>query len=240
MESVDEILMDHLFTLDSFLSANGYVNTRTPDQFENMNVEQFGRYIQNSYQQNEISSIDGIVVTDARNYLSGIYSSEDKTKKIFVYFGVVESQCVQNFLKYLCMIPDCMNAILVTDKDLSSTSRKELQRVSCNDNTEDVYTIVNFTDKTFIDVTANVMSPEVLGIYSGKEVVSEFESSRKVNSQKFPKIIVDDPLCLFHMCKIGDIIKLQRDVDVDGMLKTQIVYRTVVGLPYLRKGSSKR
>ena len=181
-----DILLDHLFTLDSFLRVNGFKNTRPPQDFENLTPQEFFLKLQREYNKNPLSRLQGAetLVEDKRNNLSGIFYNDDG-EKIFVYFAVNETKCVQTFLKYLCMIEDCVKAIIVTDRELSSNGKKDIQNISC-DSSNKSFTIKYFTDKTFNDITVNVMTPDVMKVLQGQDV-KQFESENKVNSQKVSK-----------------------------------------------------
>ena len=98
-----------------------------------------------------------------------------------------------------------------------------------------IYNAYHFTDKSFTDISNNYFTPKVLKIYDTEEA-KIFCKQNKVNGVKLPKISVDDPLSAFYLCKVGNIIELERDTGLEhSILETQLVYRYVTPVPFHRK-----
>jgi len=230
-------------TLTSFLKANGYVNTN-PD-YNDLDQEEFFDQLKNTFTSNaELVEVMGDI-KDYRLLMSGIFNHSTSDKRIFVYFcstlGDNMTSRVQEFLRILCNVNNCKNGIIITDRDLSPGAKKELNNVkdyNCPDS-YDVYNIKIFTDKTFIDIVNNNYVPKILKIYTTEEA-KKFCEENRIKENKLMKIIVDDPLCSFHMVKIGNIIELERETGIESdILRTQRIFRYVTGIPFQRKMSRR-
>jgi len=243
MEDSYDIFYDHMKTLTSFLKANGYVNTN-PD-YNDLDQEEFFDQLKNTFTSNaELVEVMGDI-KDYRLLMSGIFNHSTSDKRIFVYFcstlGDNMTSRVQEFLRILCNVNNCKNGIIITDRDLSPGAKKELNNVkdyNCPDS-YDVYNIKIFTDKTFIDIVNNNYVPKILKIYTTEEA-KKFCEENRIKENKLMKIIVDDPLCSFHMVKIGNIIELERETGIESdILRTQRIFRYVTGIPFQRKMSRR-
>jgi len=244
MEDSYDIFYDHMKTLASFLKENGYINTNP--QYEDFEQDDFFEKLKETFTDNtELVEVMGDI-KDFRLLMSGIFNhSVTPNKRIFVYFcstlGDNMTSRVQEFLRILCNVNDCKNGIIITDRDLSPGAKKELNNVkdyNCPDSFN-VYNIKMFTDKTFIDIVKNNYVPKILKIYSTEEGKA-FCEENKIKETKLMKIIVDDPLCSFHMVKIGNIIELERDTGIESdILTTQRIFRYVTGIPFQRKMSRR-
>ena len=242
MEDSYDIFYDHMKTLASFLKENGYINTNP--QYEDFEQDDFFEKLKETFTDNtELVEVMGDI-KDFRLLMSGIFNhSVTPNKRIFVYFcstlGDNMTSRVQEFLRILCNVNDCKNGIIITDRDLSPGAKKELNNVkdyNCPDSFN-VYNIKMFTDKTFTDIVKNNYVPKILKIYSTEEGKA-FCEENKIKETKLMKIIVDDPLCSFHMVKIGNIIELERDTGIESdILTTQRIFRYVTGIPFQRKMS---
>mgnify|MGYP000486275521 FL=1 len=243
MEDSYDIFYDHMKTLTSFLKANGYVNTN-PD-YNDLDQEEFFDQLKNTFTSNaELVEVMGDI-KDYRLLMSGIFNHSTSDKRIFVYFcstlGDNMTSRVQEFLRILCNVNNCKNGIIITDRDLSPGAKKELNNVkdyNCPDS-YDVYNIKIFTDKTFIDIVNNNYVPKILKIYTTEEA-KKFCEENRIKENKLMKIIVDDPLCSFHMVKIGNISELERETGIESdILRTQRIFRYVTGIPFQRKMSRR-
>lgn len=247
MEDSYEIFEDHMRTLASFLEVNGYENTNP--SYEDLDQEEFFDTLRDTFMNNkELSSsvIDVIgEVKDYRFLMSGIFNHKtEPNKRIFAYFcstiNANMTTSVQEFLRILCNIENCKNAIFITDRDLSSTAKKELNNVEefCTD-TRSMYNIRLFTDKTFVDLANSNFVPKVIKVYN-KQETEQFCRDNRVKETKLLRIIVDDALCAFYMASVGNIIELERDTGIESnILKTQRVFRYVTNIPYQRKGAKR-
>ena len=243
MEDSYDIFYDHMKTLKSFLKANGYVNTNP--SYEELDQEEFFIKLKKTFTSNkELVDVMGDI-KDYRLLMSGIFNHSITDKRIFVYFWSTlndnMTSRVQEFLRILCNIKNCKNGLIITDRDLSPGAKKELNNVkdyNCPDS-YDVYNIKIFTDKTFIDIVNNNYVPKVLKIYTTEEA-KKFCEMNMIKENKLMKIVVDDPLCSFHMVKIGNIIELERETGIESdILRTQRVFRYVTGIPFQRKMSRR-
>ena len=243
MEDSYDIFYDHMKTLKSFLKANGYVNTNP--SYEELDQEEFFIKLKKTFTSNkELVDVMGDI-KDYRLLMSGIFNHSTTDKRIFVYFCSTlndnMTSRVQEFLRILCNIKNCKNGLIITDRDLSPGAKKELNNVkdyNCPDS-YDVYNIKIFTDKTFIDIVNNNYVPKVLKIHTTEEA-KKFCEMNMIKENKLMKIVVDDPLCSFHMVKIGNIIELERETGIESdILRTQRVFRYVTGIPFQRKMSRR-
>jgi len=244
MEDSYDIYYDHMKTLKSFLKANGYINTNP--EYDDLDQEEFFQLMKDTFTNNrELVEVMGDI-TDYRLLMSGIFDhSTIKDKRIFVYFcstmGENMTSRVQEFLRILCNIKNCKNGIIISDRDLSPGAKKELNKVKdykCPDS-YNVYNIKIFTDKTFIDIVNNNYVPKIIKIYNTEEA-KEFCELNRIKESKLVKIVVDDPLCSFHMVKIGNIIELERETGIESdILRTQRIFRYVTNIPFQRKMSRR-
>lgn len=246
MEDSYDIFYDHMKTLDSFLNVNGYVNTNP--SYEDLEQDEFFKKIKDTFMSNkELVDVIKDLKKDYRALMSGIFNHKTTpNKRIFVYFcSTLDDNMtarVQEFLRILCDIKDCKNGVIITDRDLSSGAKKELNNVKDYDcpDSFDVYNIKMFTDKTFIDIVNSNFVPKVLKIMTIEEA-KKFCDENRIKNTKLSKTIVDDPLCSFYMAKIGNIMVLERETGIESnILKTQIVYKYVTSMPFQRKTTSRR
>ena len=244
MEDSFDIFYDHMKTLSSFLKENGYNDTNP--NYEDFEQDQFFDKLKSTFTNNtELVEVMGDI-KDYRLLMSGIFNhSVTPDKRIFVYFcstlGDNMTSRVQEFLRILCNIKNCKNGLIITDRDLSPGAKKELNNVKDYNCPEsyNVYNIKMFTDKTFFDIVRNNYVPKVLKIYSTEEA-KKFCEENKIKETKLMKIVVDDPLCSFHMVKIGNIIELERETGIESdILRTQRIFRYVTGIPFQRKMSRR-
>lgn len=243
MEDTYDIFYDHMKTLKSFLNTNGYINTNP--SYEDLEQDDFFEELKKTFTSNkELVEVMGDI-KDYRLLMSGIFNHSMSDKRIFVYFcstlGENMTSRVQEFLRIMCNIKNCKNGVIITDRELSCGARKELNNVkdyNCPDS-YDVYNIKMFTDKTFIDIVRNNYVPKILKIYNTEEA-KKFCEENRIKETKLIKIVVDDPLCAFHMVKIGNIIELERETGIESdILRTQRIFRYVTGVPFQRKMSRR-
>lgn len=243
MEDTYDIFFDHMKTLKSFLNTNGYINTNP--SYEDLEQDDFFEELKKTFTNNkELVEVMGDI-KDYRLLMSGIFNHSMSDKRIFVYFcstlGENMTSRVQEFLRIMCNIKNCKNGVIITDRELSCGARKELNNVkdyNCPDS-YDVYNIKMFTDKTFIDIVRNNYVPKILKIYNTEEA-KKFCEENRIKETKLIKIVVDDPLCAFHMVKIGNIIELERETGIESdILRTQRIFRYVTGVPFQRKMSRR-
>lgn len=224
-----DFFSDHLDTLNSIITSNGYINDRIPKDYKNLNTQGLINYLKTKFDSYNISITSGDV-TKNRHLLSGIFEHSSKNRVLYVYFCLASAVEIKNVQKdtllqlknkkYQMMEKDI---IIVTEKEISHASRKSIY-------SDDLFNVKTFTDDTFFDISDNIFVPKFLNKYNKNDPFFE-----GIDTKKFPKIVLDDPLCSFYLCKVGDILELERDVDVDGITDTQIVYRTVIDRHFGKK-----
>ena len=118
---------------------------------------------------------------------------------------------------------------MISEKPLTSKSRESLESSNvqsyCRDN---IYNVISYTDDMFINVVDHCLTPEILKIYSGKEL-EDFLKEENINSRDLPRMIVSDPIAKFYRAKVGDVIKMKRKTgNRDTLINEQIVYRVII------------
>lgn len=237
-----EIYFDHMKTLKSFLTVNGYNTNRS---YEGLSEREFYTAVQEEFRKNEIFKvISDINTDDNRLQFSGIYTKVDNpNEKICIcFYSTMKSSekinnviIIQQFLQMLIKIQNCNTAVIITDGDLSPAASKHLSNINMTMRSNGEYYVKHFTDKTFIDIVNNYFTPNVRKVYRGKEV-SDFAENNSVTPSQLPKILINDPLSRFYMCKLGDVMEIERDTGIEGnILSTQIAYRYVTDISYQKK-----
>lgn len=237
-----EIYFDHMRTLNSFLRVNGYNTNRS---YEGMSEREFFAAVQEDFRKNEIfKPISEMNIDDNRVQFSSIYTKVDNPdEKICVcFFSTLKTtekinniDVIKLFLQMVFKIKNCNTAVIITDGDLSPAASKRLSNVNITSRSKGEYHVKHFTDKTFIDIVSNYFTPNVLHVYRDSEV-TQFADENNVVPSQLPKILVTDPLSRFYMCKLGDVMKIERDTGVEGnILSSQIVYRYVTDISFPKK-----
>jgi DNA-directed RNA polymerase subunit H (RpoH/RPB5) len=239
-----EIYFDHMKTLHSFLKVNGYTTNR---KYDGLSESQFYEAVDVEFKQNEIfNMISEMNTDDNRIRFSGIYYKDDESgevDKICVCFlSTIKStekinnvEMIAQFLQMVFKIENCNTAVIITDGELSPAASKRLSNVNITNRSKGEYYVKHFTDKTFIDIVSNYFTPNVLRVYRGNKV-NEFAAQNSIIPSQLPKILISDPLARFYMCKLGDVIMLERDTGIEGnILSSQIVYRYVTDVSFPKK-----
>lgn len=232
------IFKDHLKTLHKFLTVNGYETNRVYP--EGMSKSEFFKQLEAEFKTH--TEILELIprVDDLRIHMSGVYNHKTFNRRIFIYFCPLMdtniSQKVSEFLRILFLIKDCKHGVIITDRNLSATAKNNINTVKMDDgeggNDNDIYHLYHFTDKTFIDISDNYYTPNVRKVFNTEEA-KKFCQENNINGVKLPKISVDDPLAAFYLCKVGNIIELERDVGLEhSIMSTQLVYRYVTPVPF--------
>ena len=236
--SSNRIDFDYLKSLNetkqSFLKVNNFTNEE-PD-FRDLTSDDFIDYIENHKNTEIIKKIKEIgIEEDFRSSMSQIYTSKNGKKRILIFFlpiplkkANVGIDVVQNFLKLLPLL-DCIYGVLITENSLTSKSNERMELVNTKNTSEDnVYNVVHYEDSMFINISEHCLTPEVLKVYTGKEL-EDFLEEENVNKKLFPKILVSDPVSKFYMARVGDVIKMKRMTGTqDTLVNEQIVYRLVI------------
>ena len=227
-QDIHNFFEDHLDTLHSIITKNGYINDRLPEEYENLTTQSLIEYLTDKYASYnlEIQGYDD----KQRHLLSGVFKHPSENKLLMVFFcgaaspdfKMINTQILKLIDGYKDYNFDC---IIVTEQP--HNSRNTIFKNS-------KFNLKFYTDDIFFDISDNIFVPKVLKKYKPDDKMFS-----KIDTKKFPKIILDDPLCSFYLCSLGDILELERDVDVDGISTTEITYRTVAPIPFIKKNSKK-
>lgn len=228
-QDIHNFFEDHLDTLNSIITKNGYINDRLPEDYENLTTQSLIEYLSDKYSTYglDIQSSDD----KQRHLLSGVFKHTSENKLIMIFFcgsaspdfKMVNTQILKLIDGYKDYFFDC---IIVTEQPPSS--RNTIFK-------NNKFNLKFYTDDIFFDISESIFVPKVLNKYK-----PDNKLFAKTDTKKFPKILLDDPLCSFYLCSLGDVLELQRDVDVDGISDTQIVYRTVAPVPFAKKSSKSK
>tara|TARA_R110002126_G_scaffold251892_1_gene394964 strand:+ start:6093 stop:6878 length:786 start_codon:yes stop_codon:yes gene_type:complete len=221
-------------TSQVFLKENNFDISKEPD-FSEMTEEQFIKYIENNSNENLVEKFKDLFEENFRSNMSNIYKHNKTGNNILIFFlptsetrANVGVDTVKNFCK-LIVLTGCNEGVLISEKHLTSRSREELESSNVKNHcSENVYNVISYVDEMFINIVGHCLSPKVLKIYSGKEVVA-FEEENKVDSKFFPRMFINDPIAKFYRSRVGDVIMLQRKTGTSNtLIREQISYRKVV------------
>ena len=221
-------------TSQKFLTVNDF-DMKEPD-FQDLTEEEFIKYFEDHTNQNILKKFEELnIPEDFRSSMSQVYKSRNDKSVIFVYFLPTSKQktnvgieIVKNFCKLIILL-GCNEGIMISEKPLTSKSRESLESSNvqsyCRDN---IYNVISYTDDMFINVVDHCLTPEILKIYSGKEL-EDFLKEENINSRDLPRMIVSDPIAKFYRAKVGDVIKMKRKTgNRDTLINEQIVYRVII------------
>ena len=216
-----------------FLGVNNYDILDEPD-FPDLTEEQFISYIKSNTNTKLIEKSKNMFDENFRSMMSNIYKHKETDELILIFFlptseskSTVGSDIIKNFCK-LVVLFDCKDGVIISEKDLSPTAKKDVENSNIKSNTRvGVYNIISYVDEKFINIIDHCLSPEVLKIFGGKEL-EEFEKKNKVDSNLFPRMFVTDPIAKFYRARVGDVIMMKRKTGTTNtLIKEQIVYRKV-------------
>jgi len=229
-------LLELKITLQTFLRVNGFDYSKEPD-FREMTEENFIKYYETNANGDVLEKFSDLNIRETfRSNLSDVYTHEESGKKIFVFFvptSEVRTNVGIDTVKYFCKLIyllGCNEGLMISEKDLTSRSRDLLDSSNVKGfyEGEDIYNVIYYTDSTFISVVDHCLAPEILHIYSGKEVIN-FSKQHNINIKELPRIINTDPVVKFFRGKVGDVIKFKRKTGSENTLvNEQIVFRLVV------------
>lgn len=221
-------------TSQKFLTVNDF-DMKEPD-FQDLTEEEFIKYFEDHTNQNILKKFEELnIPEDFRSSMSQVYKSKNDKNVIFVYFLPTSKQktnvgieVIKNFCKLIILL-GCNEGIMISEKPLTSKSRESLESSNvqsyCRDN---IYNVISYTDDMFINVVDHCLTPEILKIYSGKEL-EDFLKEENINSRDLPRMIVSDPIAKFYRAKVGDVIKMKRKTgNRDTLINEQIVYRVII------------
>ena len=221
-------------TSQKFLKVNDF-EIKEPD-FEDLTEEDFINYFEDHTNEIILKKFEELnIPEDFRSSMSQIYTSKDEKSIIFVYFLPTSKQktnvgieVIKNFCKLIVLL-GCNEGIMISEKPLTSKSRESLESSNvqsyCRDN---IYNVISYTDDMFINVVDHCLTPEVLKIYSGKEL-EDFLKEENINSRDLPRMIISDPIAKFYRARVGDVIKMKRKTgNRDTLINEQIVYRVII------------
>lgn len=173
-----------------------------------------------------------------RNNLSNIYShNENPDLKILMYFmGDSSVATVSNkYLKIICQIMiylGCRECVIISYSEPSNQFKKDLLTLNINQEhpeSSQIFKVILYTDKNFIDLTKHAYIPEIVKIHRNEEAQKFIDDNSLETVDVLPKILLEDPICKFYRCRMNDIIELVRECGLSSNLyDTQITYRHVV------------
>ena len=221
-------------TSQKFLNVNNF-EVQEPD-FEDLTEEEFIKYFEDHTNPDILKKFEELnVPEDFRSSMSQVYKSKNDKSIIFVYFLPTSTQktnvgieIIKNFCKLIILL-GCNEGIMISEKPLTSKSRESLESSNvqsyCRDN---IYNVISYTDDMFINVVDHCLTPEVLKIYSGKEL-EDFLKESNINSRDLPRMTISDPIAKFYRARVGDVIKMKRKTgNRDTLINEQIVYRVII------------
>lgn len=226
-QDIHDFFEDHLDTLNSIITKNGYINNRIPKDYENLTTQSLINYLSDKY---KTYGLDINGSENERHLLSGLFNHTTENKLLMVFFcnstdfKMIYTQALKIISNYenKNYSFDC---VVVTNKPVRASSKTTMFE-------NNIFKPKLYSDDIFFDISESIFVPKVL-----RKLKPSDEIFKNIDTKKFPKIILNDPLCYFYLCSVGDILELERDVDVDGISDTQIVYRTVVPIPFSKKNS---
>lgn len=229
-------LKDIRETLQEFLNANNF-DTSSEPVFKDMTHEDFVKFVENNQNEEIMKKFSETNIEETlRSSMSNIYINKDKKNKIFVFFlptsnlsSSVGIDVIKKFSK-LVIIFGCTEGVIISEKPFTATAQKMIQSSNNieSSNKEDIFNLISYKDDEFFNIIDHCLSPEVIKIYSGKEL-EEFIKEENVDANSFPKITIDDPVVKFFRGKLGDVIKMKRKTGItNSLINEQIVYRIVV------------
>lgn len=221
-----------------FLEVNNFDISHEP-KFEDMSSDQFINYIEDSTKKNLIiTKLDELNIDITfRSSMSNYYSHKNSDNKIFIFFLPDDNRSTNSvsstdFKKFITLIfkLDCREGVLISQKDLSHNSLKQVKQCNINpDTSNNIYNIITYKDDDFIDITRHAFIPKVLDIYRVGEEADKFGKENKISISKLSRQLMDDPVTKFYRGRIGDIFKLRRiNVSRYNILDEQLIYRIVV------------
>lgn len=225
----------------SFLRVNGFDLGDEPN-YNDLSIDQFVDYIKKKSSKDEdkilktISNRQINIETNLRVMLSKIY--QHKTKKntrILVYFlpDVTERKTINNTaitgLVDLMKNLNCQEGLMISKKDLIQEAKEKIRQINIDPgDLEGIYNITVYQDDDFIDISGHSFIPEIISIMRGTEK-EKFSKDNRLDVQKLPKLLSNDPMVKFYRGIPGDVFKLKRQIiNEKNMLDYQIIYRIVV------------
>ena len=236
-----ESLKDKKETSQKFLQVNDYVLDE-PD-FREFSIDEFIEWTEKNTNKEIIKKFnEHNIKLDFRSSMSNIYTSRDGKSKIFVMFlssyGALSSVGIQDVNKFLQLVLmfGCNEGIMISEKSLTPKAKEKFYNFDSFDvPRENIHSTVHYDDSNFINITDHCLTPEIIKIYSGKEL-EDFLKKEKMTVYEFPKITMDDPIVKFYRAKLGNVIKMKRKTGTENsMMKEQLTYRTVVHTQYKNK-----
>ena len=216
-----------------FLKVNNYDISEEPD-VSDLTEEQFISFVKGNTNETLVTKFKDMFEENFRSIMSNIYKHKDSDDTILIFFlptseskSTVGADIIKNFCK-LVVLFGCNDGVLISEKDLSPTAKRDLENTNIKSNSrEGVYNVISYTDEKFINIVDHCLSPKVLKIFSGKEL-EDFETKNKVDSNLFPRMFVTDPVAKFYRARVGDVIMMKRKTGTTNtLIREQIVYRKV-------------
>ena len=237
-EDIDKLKMLKQVS-QKFLDINDFDISDEPN-FEEMSSDQFIEYMETKNKNNlVINKLDELNIDITfRSSMSKYYKHKTlENNNIFIFFLPEDNRSSNSvsftdFKKFITLVfkLDCREGLLISKKDLSPISLKQVRQCNISPgNCDNIYNIISYKDDDFVDLTKHAFVPEVLKVYRSGEETDKFGKENKINNNKLPRQLMDDPLTKFYRGKVGDIFKLRRkNISKFNILDEQLIYRVVI------------
>lgn len=221
-----------------FLEVNDFDISHEP-KFEDMSSDQFIDYIEEITKKNLITTkLDELNIDITfRSSMSNSYRHKNSDNSIFIFFlpddnRSSNSVSFTDFKKFITLVfkLDCREGLLISQKDLSPISLKQVKQCNINPGScDNIYNIITYKDDDFIDITKHAFITKVLDIYRAGEEADKFGKENKTSTTKLSRQLMDDPVTKFYRGRVGDVFKLRRiNISRYNILDEQLIYRIVV------------
>jgi len=178
-----------------FLKVNDFDISHEPN-FEDLSSDQFIDYIEENNKKNlMITKFDELNIDITfRSSMSNYYKHKYiDNNNIFIFFlpddnRSSNSVSFTDFKKFITLVfkLDCREGLLISQKDLSPISLKQVKQCNINPGScENIYNIITYKDDDFIDLTKHAFIPEVLDIYRAGEVADKFGKDNKISISNY-------------------------------------------------------
>lgn len=196
-----------------FLEVNGF-NTSHEEKIEDMSSDQFIDYIEEITKNNLITTklYELNIRVNFRSSMSNFYRHKKSGNSIFIFFLPEDNRSSNSvsftdFKKFITLVfkLDCREGLLISQKDLSPISLKQVRQCNINPGScDNIYNIITYKDDDFIDITKHAFIPKVLDIYRAGEEADKFGKDNKISTTKLSRQLMDDPVTKFYRGRVGD------------------------------------
>lgn len=225
-------------TATNFLKVNDFDLKKEPD-WSKMDNRKFIKVVKKRMNSdNDLFRFMDEVKLDItfRSSLSGVYESKtEKGLNILIFFYPDETLRTKGLVKEgvkkffnLMLKMNCTEGVLISERNLASTAKKEFNRCNMDSNCS-VYNVIFYNDKEFIDIVDHISTPKVIRIYRTPDEIEEFKRENQVKIENLSSIQLTDPLTRFYRGKLGNIFMIKRTLPVSNIIQDfEIVLRIVV------------